>query len=65
MPLLNDVNPVDAAWGKERPLPPSDGIRVHPMEWAGETVGDKVARMMKQVGATHVVLLGILDPLLH
>jgi Xaa-Pro aminopeptidase len=47
--LLVDANPVDVAWGEARPPPPSDGVRVHPMEWAGESVTDKVARMRKQV----------------
>ncbi|KAI8376680.1 hypothetical protein EDC96DRAFT_551369 [Choanephora cucurbitarum] len=38
-------NLVDLAWGKERPLAPSDKIFVHPVEFAGESHHDKLDKL--------------------
>lgn len=49
VPLLHDPNPVDSAWGSERPAAPKDPLRLHPEQWAGESVQEKMARMRKQM----------------
>ncbi len=43
--LLEDGNLVDQAWGPTRPSAPAAPLRVHPAEWAGETVASKLERM--------------------
>lgn len=40
-----DENPVDLAWGADRPAPPHEAVRLHPMEYAGETVQEKLAKV--------------------
>lgn len=40
-----DENPVDFAWGADRPAPPHEAVRLHPMEYAGETVQEKLAKV--------------------
>ncbi|GLC69902.1 hypothetical protein PLESTF_000893800 [Pleodorina starrii] len=55
VPLLTDGNLVAAAWGEQRPPPPSAPLRVHPGCWAGEEVAAKLGRMREQMrfaGAT-------------
>ena len=49
VPLLHDMNLVDQAWGAARPAAPGAPIRVHSMQWAGESTEDKLARIRKQV----------------
>ena len=45
MPLLADGNLVDAAWGAAQPPLPLTPMRVHPAQWAGQGVGDKLESM--------------------
>lgn len=40
-----DANPVDAIWGSERPAPPQEPLRIHPIEYAGETVREKLDKV--------------------
>lgn len=40
-----DENPVDLAWGADRPAPPHEAVRLHPMQYAGETVQEKLAKV--------------------
>ena len=47
---LPDGNLVDAAWGAARPPPPSAPLRVHPAQWAGVSVADKLTTL--RAGAT-------------
>jgi Xaa-Pro aminopeptidase len=42
-------NLVDTVWGEERPAAPKGAIEVHPLEWAGASVKDKVERLNKEV----------------
>ncbi len=44
-------NPVDELWGRERPAPPVGPITVQPLEWAGESAADKIARLQKDLKA--------------
>ncbi len=37
------TNLVDQTWGTARPAPPDAPMRIHPIEYAGETVADKVS----------------------
>ena len=41
---VND-NPLDAAWGSDRPAQPQAPVAPHPLEYAGETSTDKRARV--------------------
>lgn len=43
--LVGDYSAADELW-EDRPALPDDAIRVQPMEWAGESVGSKVSRLM-------------------
>lgn len=40
-----DDNPVDKIWGEARPPAPQSPVRIHNMEYAGETVKDKLAKV--------------------
>ena len=42
-------NLVDPIWGDERPPIPTSPFRVHPMEYAGMSVADKVAEIRKEM----------------
>ncbi|WP_274424398.1 aminopeptidase P family protein [Chelativorans sp. YIM 93263] len=56
MPL--ERNPVDAIWD-DRPAPPAEPVRIHPLERAGEAAADKLSRLaetLKEGGADHMVL---------
>jgi Xaa-Pro aminopeptidase len=44
-------NPVDQLWGRERPAPPTGPITIQPLEWAGESAADKIARLQKDLKA--------------
>src|SRR5918993_2744774 len=48
-----DMNPVDVIW-VDRPLPPSAPVRVHPLELAGESSEDKLARIRENLGKDKV-----------
>jgi len=42
-------NLIDPIWGEERPPVPTSPFRVHPMEYAGMSVADKVAEIRKEM----------------
>jgi Xaa-Pro aminopeptidase len=42
-------NLIDPIWGDERPAIPTSKFRVHPLEYAGMTVADKVAKIRKEM----------------
>jgi Xaa-Pro aminopeptidase len=44
-------NPLDEAWGAERPAQPSAAVVPHPLEFAGETSADKRARVAESLAA--------------
>ncbi|KAL4428500.1 hypothetical protein ABPG75_002589 [Micractinium tetrahymenae] len=43
-----EVNPVDGVW-EGRPAAPEAPLRVHSLEWAGQTVADKLASLRPQL----------------
>ena len=47
--LVADYSAPDELWTEDRPGLPLDAVSVQPLEWAGETVGDKVKRLMEAV----------------
>ncbi len=52
-------NPVDRAWGAERPAPPKAPVVPHPLDVAGEGAADKRARLgqaVREAGADAAVL---------
>jgi Xaa-Pro aminopeptidase len=52
-------NPVDRAWGKERPPPPQGAVIPHPLKYAGKSALDKLAELqaaLKKDGQDAVVL---------
>jgi Xaa-Pro aminopeptidase len=55
-------NPVDAVWGSARPAPPKAPLRIHALEWAGQTVAEKLEAARKEMttagaGALAVTML--------
>ena len=44
-----DSNPLDSAWGSERPAQPQAKVVPHPIDYAGEDAADKRARVGKAV----------------
>jgi Xaa-Pro aminopeptidase len=44
-------NPVDQAWGKERPSPPKGLVRVQPLKLAGTAPEDKIAKIQERLAA--------------
>ena len=54
-----DANPVDLAWGADRPAQPQAAVRPHPAEFSGEDGADKRARVGQAIlaaGADAAVL---------
>lgn len=52
-------NPIDEGWGEDRPPKPMGSIRMHPVEYAGKIVPDKLESLrekMKEVGAGSLVV---------
>lgn len=58
-----EVNPVDGIWGANRPATPSGSIRIHPLEYAGQSVKDKLTEVRKQMAESkaRVLVLSALD----
>lgn len=50
-----DKNPIDALW-TDRPLPPQDFVRLHPLEFAGESDDSKRKRIAETLKADHLLL---------
>jgi Xaa-Pro aminopeptidase len=50
------VNPLDEAWGAERPAQPAAPVVPHPLEYSGEESSDKRRRVGGQMGADAAVL---------
>lgn len=52
-------NLVDKIWGSDRPAPPSAGIRVHKLEYAGQKPSEKIQdlRQKLQGNVVHLALL--------
>lgn len=46
VPLANNL--VDEIW-TDRPAPPKEPLRVHPLEWAGKPAGEKLGEVRKQM----------------
>jgi Xaa-Pro aminopeptidase len=44
-------NPVDEAWGKERPVPPKGLIRIQPLQLAGTAPEDKIGKVQERLTA--------------
>eukprot|EP00798_Chlamydomonas_sp_ICE-L_P002572 gene2572-30958_t len=63
VPLLEGGNLVDKVWATERPSAPTSPVRIHPAEWAGETVSSKLERTRKEMkaGKAEVLLVTALD----
>ena len=57
-----DANPVDAAWGADRPAFPTAPLRVHGIQFSGNSVADKLADIRKQLTAQEVDYL-VVSPL--
>ena len=52
-------NPVDRAWGKDRPAPPRNPVLLHPLKKAGRAALKKIADVQKRLqadGHAHLVL---------
>ena len=43
-----DSNPVDSIWA-DRPAPPLGPVKIHPLQFAGESEGDKLARIRREI----------------
>ncbi|TXM88678.1 aminopeptidase P family protein, partial [Methylobacterium sp. WL103] len=54
-------NPVDAVWAG-RPKPPAGRVIAHPLDFAGETASDKIARIRVELEAGQCDALVISDP---
>ena len=48
VPIL-EGNLVDAVWGSAQPKPPATSLRAHMLEFAGQSVAEKVAEMQKKL----------------
>jgi Xaa-Pro aminopeptidase len=51
VPLVADGNLVDKVWDAERPPLPSAPLRVHPAEWCGESISDKLTALRGKLAA--------------
>jgi Xaa-Pro aminopeptidase len=61
--VAEPANLVDGVWGDARPAPPAAPLRVHPLEYAGESVQDKLAsvRTAMQAKGAAVMIISTLD----
>lgn len=62
--MENGYNPIDEIWGDERPPIPTSPFKVHPMEYAGESIQSKVKKiheLMKEKKVTMVVFTALDD----
>jgi len=50
---INDNHPVDEVWGANRPLPPQNPLRIHPLTYAGETVSNKLTKLRAKMNDHH------------
>lgn len=60
--VVVDSNPVDEAWGDERPGQPDAPVRVHPAKFAGYNAAHKISDVrtaMAEVGATATVITAL------
>jgi Xaa-Pro aminopeptidase len=48
-------NPIDSLW-TDRPLPPQDFVRIHPLEFAGESDESKRKRIAETLKTDHILL---------
>ncbi len=55
-----ETNPIDAVW-HERPTPPLGAVTIHPMEYAGESEADKLARIRAEMAKLHVDAIVLSD----
>lgn len=53
------ANPVDAVWGEDRPEAPSAQLRVHPLEWAGASVEEKLKTIRNDLESAGVGALAV------
>lgn len=56
-----DANPIDAIWGPKRPPFPQGAVRIHPLQYSGETVQAKLDKVRLVVGSFVSVLSSVLD----
>lgn len=59
---MNVPNLVDQVWGDDRPPPPSSLVKVHPIEFAGQSVSEKLAAVrsaMRGKSVTHLIVSGL------
>jgi hypothetical protein len=56
--LLADGNLVDAVWGDSRPALPDTPLRVHEVQWAGQSVQDKLQEVLAITAAAAAAAAG-------
>ena len=44
-----EQNLVDLVWGKDRPAPPREAVRVHPAQYAGKSFQEKIGDLRKEL----------------
>ena len=62
--MENGYNPIDDIWGQDRPDIPTSPFKVHPLQYAGETIQskvDKIRQLMTEKKATMVVFSALDD----
>lgn len=61
--LLEEGNLVDKVWGAARSSPPSTPLRVHPIQWAGQSVASKLQELRSSLSASniHSMVISMLD----
>jgi len=52
-------NPVDAVWGSARPAAPKAPLRIHALEWAGQTVAEKLEAARKEMATAGAGALAV------
>jgi len=55
-----DSNPVDSVW-TERPAPPLGPVKIHPLQFAGESESDKLERIRGEIARLNVNALVLSD----
>jgi len=63
VPLVSDGNLVDGVWGEAQPPLPTAPLRLHPLEWSGKSVTDKLVALRHSTSGSgaEVALVTMLD----
>lgn len=55
--FIQDAHPVDMVWSVQRPLPPQQPLRIHPLTYAGQSTVQKLSEIRSQMSKNNAEAL--------